>query len=436
MKISHTLSDIPGFNRVINSTEELSNYYTVTEYSTKSNEKYKIVKYNKDILAADLNPSYGLLRSVIINSLGQVIGFAPPKSLPADQFLQKFSIQTRSEFIQAQEFVEGTMINVFYDPSISGWKIATRNTVDAEVSFYKSSKKTFNAMFMEACQQNNFNLETLNPIFCYSFVLQHPDNRIVVPFKNPQLYLVEVYEIVQSSLDASLVQSSLDASLVQSSLDASLTTVDVVPQNLSMVRANGSWSKTSIRFPEVYEFTTYSELIEKFASANTPYNIMGIVLKNTTTNERTKIRNPIYEEVRHLKGNHCKLQYQYLTLRKEGKLPEFLKYYPETKKDFSACRDQVHLFTGTLHQNYLSCYVRKERPLKEYGSQYRTHMFKIHEQYINELKPNGLFVTNTIVQKYVNNLHPSLLMHSLNYNLKKQNVDLIKATDPSLNENI
>jgi hypothetical protein len=410
MKISYTLSDIPGFNEVLCSTKELisSNYFTVTEYSTKSNEKYKIVRYNKDILAADLNSSYGLLRSVIINSLGRVIGFAPPKSLPADQFLQ-----TKSEFILAQEFVEGTMINVFYDDSIPSWKIATRNTVDAEVSFYKSSNKTFNDMFIEACQQNNFNLETLNPIFCYSFVLQHPDNRIVVPFKSPQLYLVEVYEIVQSCPDAT----------------SSLKTIDVVPQNLSMVRANGSWSKTSIRFPETYEFTTYSELIAKFASANTPYNIMGIILKNTATNERTKIRNPIYEEVRHLKGNHCKLQYQYLTLRKEGKLPEYLKYYPETKKEFSACRDQVHLFTGTLHQNYLACYVRKEKPLKEYGTQYRTHMFKIHEQYINELKPIGLFITNTIVQKYVNSLHPSLLMHSLNYSLRKQNVDLIKATD-------
>ena len=427
MKISYTLSDIPGFNDALSSTAGnivSSNYFTVTDYFTKSNENYKIIRYNKDILAADLNSSYGLLRSVIINSQGQVVGFAPPKSLPADQFLTQYCIQTKPEFIQAQEFVEGTMINVFYDTSIPGWKIATRNTVDAEVSFYKKQDgKTFNSMFMEACQENNFNLETLNPVFCYSFVLQHPDNRIVVPFKSPQLYLVEVYEIVQSK--TGLVQSSPDAGLVQSDP----ITVDIVQQNLSMVRANGAWSKTSIRFPETYEITTYSELIAKFASANTPYTIMGIVLKNMATNERTKIRNPIYEEVRHLKGNHCKLQYQYLTLRKEGKLPEFLKYYPETKKDFSICRDQVHMFTNTLHQNYLACYVRKVKPLKEYGSQYRTHMFKIHEQYINELKPSGLFITNTVVQKYVNNLHPSLLMHSLNYSLKKQHVDLIKATD-------
>jgi hypothetical protein len=113
-------------------------------------------------------------------------------------------------------------------------------------------------------------------------------------------------------------------------------------------------------------------------------------------------------------------------------LPDFLKYYPENKKIFSECRDKVHMFTNMLHHNYLACYVRKEKPLNEFGTQFRTHMFKIHEQYINELKPSNLFVTNTVVQKYVNNLHPSLLMHSLNYNLRKQNIDTIKAADKNV----
>lgn len=379
-----------------------SKYFSVSAYSTKSNDEYKIIRYNKDILINDLIPSYGLLRSVIINKNNQVVSFAPPKSCLADQFITKYAIKTNN--IIAQEFVEGTMINVFYDSSVLAWKIATKNTVDAEVYFYKKENgKTFNAMFFEACKQNNFDLEMLNKQFCYSFVLQHPENRIVVPFQSPQIYLVEAYEIINAE------------------------TVTIVPLNINEIRTAGHLTNTSVRFPEVYEFTTYTELIEKFASANTPYNIMGIVIKNILTNERTKIRNPIYEEVRHLKGNQTKLQYQYLHLRKEGKLPEYLKYYPETKKEFSECREKVHIFTNTLHQNYLACYVRKEKPLKEFGSQYRTHMFNLHQQFINDLRPNNLFITNTIVQKYVNNLHPSLLMHSLNYNLRKQNVDTIKA---------
>jgi hypothetical protein len=171
-----------------------SKYFTVSEYSTKSNDKYRIARYNKDILINDLIPSYGILRSVIFNKNNQVVSFAPVKSSLADQFITKYATKTHN--IIAQEFVEGTMINVFYDSTILNWKIATRNTVDAEVYFYKKENgKTFNAMFFEACKQNNFDLEMLDKQFCYSFVLQHPDNRIVVPFKKSQLYLVAVYSI-------------------------------------------------------------------------------------------------------------------------------------------------------------------------------------------------------------------------------------------------
>jgi hypothetical protein len=145
------------------------------------------------------------------------------------------------------------------------------------------------------------------------------------------------------------------------------------------------------------------------------------------TGDRTKIRNPIYEEVRHLKGNQPKLQYQYLSLRQNGKLPEFLKYYPELKPEMSKFRDQVHLFTNTLFNNYIACYIKKEKPLREFPEQYRTHMFKLHEQYITTLKPNNLFVTNTLAIKYVNELPPSLLMYCLNYNMRKRVVDTIKT---------
>jgi hypothetical protein len=160
---------------------------------------------------------------------------------------------------------------------------------------------------------------------------------------------------------------------------------------------------------------------------NTSYDILGVVIYNNQTGERTKIRNPVYEEVRHLRGNQPKLQYQYLCLRKEGKVGDFLKYFPENKKDFSIFRDQIHLFTNTLFGNYISCYIKKEKPLIDFPNQYRTHMFNIHKQYLNELKEKNLYVTNTVVIKYVNNIHPSLLMFCLNFQMRKRNVDLIKA---------
>jgi hypothetical protein len=160
---------------------------------------------------------------------------------------------------------------------------------------------------------------------------------------------------------------------------------------------------------------------------NTQYDILGVVLYNTRTGERSKIRNPVYEEVRVLRGNQPKLQYQYLSLRAHGKVGDFLKYYPENKKEFSQFREQLHSFTQTLYENYVSCYIKKQRPLKEFTDQYRTHMFKLHQTYMDELKPFGRFITNTVVIKYVNELHPSLLMYCLNFHMRKRVVDFIKA---------
>ena len=405
---SYNLSNIPGFNHLVKTGEmntEYDKYYSVNHYSTKANEKYSIIRYKKELLSSDLIATYGLLRSVVLSG-PRIVSFAPPKTISGESFMVKYP--TKTDKIIAQDFIEGTMINVFFDPTygVTGcWQISTRNTVGAEVSFYKWSKKTFNQMFMEACLYNNINIQILNPKYCYSFVLQHPENRIVVPFKKPNLFLVAVYNIVQKENE-----------------------ICVIEEDLNAVKNNGLWHMTGIRFPETYEFTLYSELIEKFASANTSYDILEVVVKNTETGERTKFRNPIYEEVRQLRGNQPKLQYQYLSLRHSGKLPEFLKYYPESKADMSKFRAQVHMFTNTLHKNYISCYVRKEKPLREYPVQYRTHMFKIHEHFTSELRPQNLFVTNTVVINYVNKMHPSLLMYCLNHHMRKRMVDGIKAT--------
>lgn len=401
--VHYNLSKIPGFidaltNGIIDPTYE--KYYNMKDYSTKSKQEYKIIRYNKDFLTCDLNNTYGLLRSVIVSN-NKVIGFSPPKSLSAEIFINNNPITNKD--IIAEDFIEGTMINVFFDSNSSSWQISTRNTVAAEVSFYNQTNKTFSDMFNEALIQSNLQLNSLNPFFCYSFVLQHPDNRIVVPFKNTSLYLVAVYEILTQEKQ-----------------------IIVFEKDLLEVRNCDLWEHTNIKFPDKYQFSNYNELIDKFSSTNTPYDCLGIMIKNKNTGERTKIRNPVYQEVKQLRGNQPKLMYQYLCLRHSGQISRFLTFYPETKKDMSQFRDLVHMFTETLHKNYLSCYVKKEKPLIQFPPQYRTHMFKIHEIFISELRPNKLFVTNTIVINYVNKLHPSLLMYCLNYNVRKNIIDINK----------
>ena len=195
--VRYILSDIDGFNDIINSNDNsIPNILNLNR--TSNNTQYKVITYDKKYLNYDLISSYGLCRSIIVNNRNKVVSFAPPKSMPCDEFIQKYDETTYK--IVAEEFIEGTMINVFWDETngLSGdWEISTRNTVGATSSFYKGSgkTKTFREMFFEAAKENNLELNFLETNYCYSFVLQHPDNRIVVPFNKPLLYLVAVYSI-------------------------------------------------------------------------------------------------------------------------------------------------------------------------------------------------------------------------------------------------
>jgi len=408
-----SLSNIPGFCDLAfnNDTHAptTNTYLNKVVCKTTDNQEYKVIRYDKKLLSNYLVPSFGLCRSIIVNSENQVVCFSPPKSVSSEEFIKKYP---KTDTILAMEFIEGTMINVFWEPGIGvygGWQISTRNTVGATSSFYKSSNSiTFREMFLEALQHNNLIIEGLNKQHCYSFVLQHPKNRIVVAFDKPQLYLVGCYTINSENVNGNV-------------------NITVTPHSISDVKKDEAWRASTIKFPKIYEWSSYSELIEKYASMNTDYSILGVVLYNVVTGERSKIRNPVYEEVRMLRGNQPKLQYQYICLRNQGKVGDFLKFYPENKQEFSQFRDQIHAFTTTLYENYVSCYIKKNNPLSEFTSQYKTHMFNLHKLYLEDLKPGKQFITRNVVIHYVNKLHPSLLMHSLNYHMRKRVVDFTSA---------
>ena len=56
-----------------------------------------------------------------------------------------------------------------------------------------NNNNTFRYMFLQACNKVGLDFDLLNKKFSYSFVLQHPDNRIVVPFNEMKLYLINIY---------------------------------------------------------------------------------------------------------------------------------------------------------------------------------------------------------------------------------------------------
>jgi len=362
----------------------------------RHNDKiYQIIRYDKPYLTFDRIKTSGLFRSVIFRN-GNIVVFSPPKGIDSCKFEEEYDAKD----CIAQEYVEGTMINVFYDTENCEWEIATRSSIGGKMVFFTSGsvsdKDTFRSMFMEACAHNNLDFNDLCKEHNYSFVLQHPNNRIVIPFKIIKIYLVAVYDI-----------------------DNNDKTIKSIPlKNISHL-----FDKSTVDYPMNYEFTNFQELKDKYASGNTDYKTVGVMLYHLKSGVRSKFRNPNYEMVRKLKGNQPKKQYTYLLLRNQGKVSEYLKYYSEDKKIFSSFRDQIHGFTNQLQQNYLSCYVRKEKALKYFPHEYRGHMFTLHQDYLIHLRPKKKHIAREYVINYINNLHPSKLMYSLNYHLRQMNKD-------------
>ena len=48
---------------------------------------------------------------------------------------------------------------------------------------------------------------------------------------------------------------------------------------------------------------------------------------------------------------------------------------------------------------------------------------------MEDLKDKNLYVNNTVVINYVNDIAPAKLMYSLNFHMRKRNVDFIKSED-------
>jgi hypothetical protein len=135
-------------------------------------------------------------------------------------------------------------------------------------------------------------------------------------------------------------------------------------------------------------------------------SLPGVVFVDKDTGFCYKKRNPKYESVKKRKGVEQKLMAQYLQLRKDREIDEYLKYHPQHSRAFRQFRDRLHDYTQRLYDAYIAHYVKKEvKPLKEYDRELKTHMYKLHyDIYLATMKEAGLFVTKHTVINYVNQL--------------------------------
>lgn len=362
-------------------------------------DNYSILKYNKGCITPENILKLGQYRSVIIQKdTGQLVCTSPSKSVPIDWFMEMYPPQD----VIAEEFIEGTMINAFWDDIDDKWMLNTKGVVGAICGYYV--EQTFYEMFIDACAFCNLQLCKLDKNICYSFVLKHPNNRIVGVIKHPQIYLIRAYKIHPNQV---------------------IEHIALPGTNYEFRQMGIGFEHSSVQIPAKYDFTCYDELFDRFASyKKTPYNVMGVVLKHVYLSHiHSKIRNPTYNDVRSLRGTTPKLDLHYLWLRKNNKLMDFLGYYPEYKADMYKYRKALHIFTGQLYNNYVNCYIYKDNNLCYFSDIYQRHMKRIHHIYLTKLVPINKSINKQYVIDYVNNLDIPIQVQSIRCDASTQSFD-------------
>ena len=348
-----------------------------------NNKRYNIIKYNKD--NENFKVENGLCRSVIFSG-GKINVFSPPKAINFVDFVNIFQVNE----CYGEEIIEGTMINLFYDNDIERWNIASKTSVGCKIKYFQE-QENFDVLFNEVCKKLELDINNFDSEYMYSFVMQHPNNKFVLNIQDMRLYLIAIYKIEQTVI------------------------TEIPREKYSELNLDNQFNK--LWFPYRFSIDSYENLMAHFGTMNTDINIVGVMIKSYN-GVRTKIINPGYKYIKNLRGNNSKLQFNYLCLRKDNRVKEYLKYFPESRKLFSEFRKQVHDFTKTLYSNYISCYIKKDRPLLEYPYKFRSHMFNLHQYYLTIKDMNGYVNKNTVIE-YINKLEPSILMYALNYDLRE-----------------
>uniref|UniRef100_A0A6C0DPQ7 Uncharacterized protein n=1 Tax=viral metagenome TaxID=1070528 RepID=A0A6C0DPQ7_9ZZZZ len=371
---------------------------------------YSIYNYIKNNISGN-DFDYYPYRSIIMSSPeNRVLAFSPIKSITFQQFC-KVNPYFNNDII-VNEWIEGTMINLFFDERIQSWEISTKSSVGGDYVYkpYNTSTilssaptkfKTYYKMFLEALLEDVE--KPLNDIavfsnfskkYSYSFVLQHPDNHILLNIAKPRLYLVNVFEMEHNTNRVAYISP-------------------IVYENWGMF----SDIQGVILFPKRYKFNTYDEIVEKMGVLRSKIDSAGIVLTNSLSGERTTIRNKSYDKLYSLLKVYPVNQYQYLCLKKVNKVEEFLSKYPSYRIVFDRFEQEYNHFITNVHNSYYMFFVKKNIRKEDLTTKYIYHIYKLHHEiYLPSLSSvDKRKITKPVIREYFQNFEPHQILYYLNY---------------------
>jgi len=370
-------SNISVFTNLITTYSSWNDLSTFLTSSTggrlridSADTNYALIRYVKG--QSDLSiPHVRAFRSVVWDKArNRPVSITPFKSIDGE------TIPTNQPNLVYEYFHDGVMIGAFWDTYNNTWRIHTRSTLDAKCRYY-SQTKTFADMFIEV-NPNVF--QTLETSICYTFVLQHPENRIVCTVSTPKLLCVQEVNIYD---DCSFMIKPI----------------------------SDKWQTN------ILPVSTMAPLDVLKNMRNLTYQ--GIVAKNNATGERWKIRTELYNMVRQLRGNSPRRDYLWLTLWKQNRLLEYLKMYPEEQFHANAVVQKWKNITNSAFHIYTDVFKARSLDRSAIPAKFRPLVYGLHNLYRDTLKPANKSLDWRATIEYMNQRDIAQMLFVVNWEVRE-----------------
>ena len=292
-----------------------------------------------------------------------------------EKIIEKYNKYT--DYIMTRRF-EGSLIRVY---NLNGkWCVGTNKKPDASSVFW-SSEKSFKHLFYECVTEcyNTSSLEeffkTLDEDFCYSYIIQHPENNLAIKSEQKVVYLV----------------NKVNLKTMDEFLNKSMIVDNIFTDVLEDIDVSGSTDN--------YIMYMYNK--------NSPNNYSRIILDSNR-----------FKELKKFYGNSVDIGIRYLEVYRDyyvkSKLKNLFKEHTET---FDVIEQLLYSCAMNYFEIYKNMYIFKKNLKLEPLT--KTIMYKIHGIYLEKIKDKTIkdkgITINDAINVLLENNNPKKLSKFIGY---------------------
>jgi len=307
--------------------------------------------------------------------------------------------------IYVQEAGDGTLIRLFSHNN--QWKLATNQSLTLDsVNLSLNQKQTFKSMFDTAA--DSFEMSKLDTNQVYFFLLEHPENIIIVQHKTPNLRFIASIKVNQSYPYYCCETLNFTHPFLENHINA------FTPENA------------------LKNYETFINNNDEQVLLSKPVEFVGLIITeimNDGTIARYRLESNEYRSAKELRGVGTlnDRRFKIMTIlcgssftneEKENKLKQFINVFPNYLALVKELNSELERLYSIVFDYYMMCFKNNQRDKVNPG--FIKFLYKIqNELFIPFIKPNRMSMTKDSIVTFILKQDAKQVMHLLNL-LKKQ----------------